>query len=204
MEVFEWPVNTGCLADETMLRHARLPALTRLVWAEEVLDNPGTEDPVDIFFHNLPPTLVDLHLHDPKVGEDEPALASIFDYVCNSLNIESLTLSGINGQFLSHVFWRLTSASEMTGGQQSMRLPKLKAILIKGTFTLTDRYQYNILQMLEFRFMVAGALHQDEPFRFGLPCQVVWSVLFKTRIKKMITCGLKVTIFEGAQPVDWL
>lgn len=181
-----------------------MPALRELIWVEEDRDGLATMDPTSVFFRNLPSTLIDLHIHWHAIVEpDQSTVASIFDQVHGPLNIERLTLSGVNSAFLDHVFERLTPVLEKSGSQQGVKLPKLKAIFLKWIFYPANFNQDKVLEMLERRFLHAGGLNQD-PFQLEFPSTVPWQPQFKVKLKEMIGHGLKVEISEAARPVDWL
>lgn len=212
MEVFEWSVNANGSTDVALLQHIRMPALKKLIWVEEIRDNLYENDPISIFFRNLPETLVDLHIHNATLDSYHSALksvfeypgpASVFDYARNLPNIECLTLSGIDSLFLDHVFKRLVPARAALLDPQKMELSKLKTIRLKGTFILTQYIQQKIQHMLECRFNGVGPLGGGL-FRLELPSAVAWSPSFKRDLKENIRRGLKVEIFEGSELASWL
>lgn len=203
MEVFEWSVNANGSTDVALLEHIRMPALKKLIWVEEIRDNLYTDDPISIFFHNLPETLVDLHIHNATLDSEHSAPASVFDYARKLPNIECLTFSGIDSLFLDHVFKRLVPTRAGLLDPQKMELSKLKTVRLKGTFVLTQYSQQKIQHMLGCRFRVAGPLDWGL-FRLEFPSAVAWSPLFKKDLKEEIGRGLKVEIFEGSELASWL
>lgn len=207
METFEWHVDTTCSFDAAILRNIRMPVLRELIWVEEIYYDFEPADPANVFFQNLPPTLVELHFHKAMAHETASGLVSIFDYVPDSLGIERLIFSDVDDLFLDCVFEGLTPAPEGAGSQQGVKLPKLNAILImsvdKSLPILTKDNETAILRMLERRFLCVGGPN-PELFRLEFPPDVAWTPLFEEGIKELTGRGLKVGIFMGTDLVDWL
>lgn len=198
LETFEWSVNTDDDTDISMLQHIRMPVLRKLIWVEE---NLKVTDPRDIFFHNLPPTLIDFHFHNAQINLNHPR--SVFDIVCDSFNVERLTFDDIGSLFLNHVLERLTLPLNIAENQQARKLNKLKDIIFREVdWSDSQRNEDKILRMLGHRLLNADALN-PEPLRLQLPFHVTLSPQFKERFKDMIGRGLKVEIFEGLKPLDW-
>lgn len=203
METFEWSVAIRSPFDVAMCQHIRMPALRELIWVEDISEpeDLGIADPRDDFFRNLPPTFTILRIHTTSLDSD--LTASVFDRVRDTCNIEHLIFSGLCDPLLTNTLTKLTPASETGGSQRTMKLQKLKSILIEGPFIPSGDNQDRILGMLEHRYLSAGA-HNQRAFRLEFSCKVVFLPHFKERLKEMIGRGLKVEILEDSKSVDWL
>lgn len=192
LEVFEWPFdNVERVVDQVMLQHIRMPVLRKLVWVDDHLKMTQFRD---IFFRNLPRlSLTNFHFIYPRFSSDHLPPVGVFDTICNSFNVERLTLSCVDP--LDHFFDRLIPPLNTTGDHQMMTLQKLKSLTIKYNedFFPTQAIQDKLLQMLQQRSTNMGNPDQ-EPLRLRLIYQGAFK--FKEELKEMNGRGLKVEIFE--------